>query len=356
MSPLSPQYWVTFLFLTLFLTLTVTVGVDRVHWTRGSYWASAVVSLRCLQDRCEKVGYKSLSHSVGLSSVSIGVAHTSLTVVGRSPAHQGSQHRLPVSSWRSLSLGTNTHTLSPSPPSAHSLSSPSPFVYFGKYRGGVGGSECPQGESRVLRVSVERQVRVASPSQYSVTQPLSDSDGGGDSWSIEFDAVIVLRSAVDSPVCSSTRCEKVSSKSLSQFVGLVSVLAGLVSERLEVVPAQSEARVKSFGDSSQLTFGDSSQLSFGHSSQSTFGDSSQSTFGDSSQLTFGHSSQSTFGDSSQLSFGDSSQLTFGDSSQLSCGDSSLSTFEVGCDAREPEWQSQSGPPSAPSPSFEVVSS
>ena len=180
----------------------------------------------------------------------------------------------------------------------------------------MGGSECPQGESRVLRVSVERQVRVASPSQYSVTQPLSDSDGGGDSWSIEFDAVIVLRSAVDSPVCSSTRCEKVSSKSLSQFVRLVSVLAGLVSERVEVVPAQSEARVKSFG----------------------------------------HSSQSTFGDSSQLSFGDSSQLTFGDSSQLSCGDSSLSTFEVGCDGREREWQSQSGPPSALSPSFEVVSS
>ena len=149
-------------------------------------------------------------------------------------------------------------------------------------------------------MSVERQVRVASPSQYSVTQPLSDSDGGGDSWSIEFDAVIVLRSAVDSPVCSSTRCEKVSSKSLSQFVGLVSVLAGVVSERLEVVPAQSEARVKSFGDSSQLTFGDSSQLS--------------------------------------------------------CGDSSLSTFEVGCDAREREWQSQSGPFSVVCPSLEVVSS
>ena len=104
--------------------------------------------------------------------------------------------------------------------------------------------------------------------------------------------MIVLRSAVDSPVCSSTRCEKVSSKSLSQFVGLVSVLAGLVSERLEVVPAQSEGRVKSFGDSSQLTF----------------------------------------------------------------GDSSLSTFEVGCDGREREWQSQGGPPSALSPSLEVVSS
>ena len=56
----------------------------------------------------------------------------------------------------------------------------------------MGGSECPQGESRVLRVSVERQMRVASPSQYLVTQLLSDSDRSGDSRSIEFDAVIVL--------------------------------------------------------------------------------------------------------------------------------------------------------------------
>lgn len=92
-------------------------------------------------------------------------------------------------------------------------------------------------------MSVERrEVRLPSPSQYSASQLLSDSDSSGDGRSIEVDTRIVLKSAVDSPVCSSTRCEKVSSKSLSQFVGLVSVLAGVVSERVEVVPAQSEGR------------------------------------------------------------------------------------------------------------------
>jgi hypothetical protein len=80
---------------------------------------------------------------------------------------------------------------------------------------------------------------------------VSDSDGGADIRSRELDGVSVLRSAVVSSVCLSTFCKKVDSKSLSLLVRLVSVLVGLVSDRFELVPAQSEGRrvtgVKSSG-------------------------------------------------------------------------------------------------------------
>ena len=96
----------------LFLTVSVVVTVYRVHLTRGSYWRGAVVSPRCLQDRCEKVGSESLSNLIGVGSVSVGVSSDTLTVVGRSPVLEGSQHSHPVQSWRGSLTWYQVYSLS----------------------------------------------------------------------------------------------------------------------------------------------------------------------------------------------------------------------------------------------------
>ena len=59
-----------------------------------------MVSQRCLQVCCEKVGSESLSNLIGVGSVSVGVNQNTLMVVGRSPVLEGSQQSHPVQSWR----------------------------------------------------------------------------------------------------------------------------------------------------------------------------------------------------------------------------------------------------------------